>query len=341
VPAAAPERPGPGRALVRVLRVGFCGTDHDLVRARHAETPPGEDHLVLGHEVVGAVEAVAPDVEGVRPGQVVVAAARRGCGGCGPCRAGRADFCAGGYVEYGIHGRHGFARPLVEVEAENLVGLAPELWRLGMLAEPLGVVEKALEQAELAARRVPGERPARPRALVAGAGSLGLLAVFLLRRRGHEVVAFDRRPAGSRSARLAAAAGASYHDTLDGVRDEAGERGFDLVLEATGSAGVLLALLPLAAPNSAVVLLGVSKDRETLTVELRGLVRRLVVRHVAIVPVVNAGPVHLAAAAGDLAGLAAVPGFAEIVTGVHPPDAFAEALRPAGGVKECLEFAAL
>jgi threonine dehydrogenase-like Zn-dependent dehydrogenase len=277
----------------------------------------------------------------VRLGDVVVAAVRRGCGRCGPCRVRRADFCTGRYVEYGIHGRHGFARPLVEVEAENLVRLPDELWPLGVLAEPLAVVEKALDGAASAAERVPGERPERPRALVAGAGSLGLLAVFLLRLRGHEVVVYDRRPEGSRSGRLAAGAGARYRDSLDGLREEAGEGGFDLVLEATGSAGVLLELLSMAAPNGVVVVLGVSKQPEMITAELRSLVRRLVVRQVTVLPVVNASAVHLARAVEDLAALAARPGFREIVTGVHPPEAFAEALRPVDGIKECLEFATL
>jgi len=97
----------------------------------------------------------------------------------------------------------------------------------------------------------------------------------------------------------------------------------------------------MAAPNGVVVVLGVSKQPEMITAELRSLVRRLVVRQVTVLPVVNASAVHLARAVEDLGALAARPGFREIVTGVHPPEAFAEALRPVDGIKECLEFATL
>ena len=149
---------------------------------------------------------------------------------------------------------------------------------------------------------------------------------------------FDRRPAGSRSGRLAVAAGAGYCDSLAGIREAHGDRGFDLVFEATGSASVLLELLALTAPNGIVVVLGVSKDRETVTVEMRGLIRRLVVRQVLILPIVNASPVHLAQAAVDLRGLADRSGFADIVTGVHRPEEFVAALHPQDGIKECLTF---
>lgn len=341
VPSPPLDRPARDRAVVRVLRVGFCGTDHDLILAAHAETPPGDDHLILGHEMVGVVEVAGEDVEHVRAGDVVVAAARRGCGRCPACRVQRADFCSGRYVEYGIHGRHGFARPRVEVEAENLVPMPAALWPLGVLAEPLGVVEKALEQVALVGRRTPGAPDGRPRTLVAGAGSLGLLAVFLLRQRGHDVVVFDRRPAAGRCGRLAVAAGARYHESLAGVREECGERGFDLVLEATGGAAVLLELLTLAAPNGIVVVLGVSKDRETVTMEMRSLIRRLVVRQILVLPIVNAGAMHIARAVEDLQSLSGVPDFGDIVTGVHRPEEFAAALRSEDGIKECLAYAAL
>ena len=56
---------------------------------------------------------------------------------------------------------------------------------------------------------------------------------------------------------------------------------------------------------------------------------------------VNAAPVHLARAVEDLDALATLPGFRDIVTGVHPPEAFATALAPADGIKECLEFSTL
>ena len=48
--------PKPGEALVRTLRVGVDGTDHEVIAGSHGGPPPGEDVLVLGHEAVGVVE---------------------------------------------------------------------------------------------------------------------------------------------------------------------------------------------------------------------------------------------------------------------------------------------
>ena len=63
--------PGPGQALVRVRRVGVCGTDREIIHAHFGTPPPGSDELVLGHEVLGVVEAVADGVQAVRTGDLV------------------------------------------------------------------------------------------------------------------------------------------------------------------------------------------------------------------------------------------------------------------------------
>ena len=61
------ERPDPaaGEVLVRTLRVGVDGTDHEVIAGNHGEFPEGENHLVLGHEAVGVVEDGRHDPGGV------------------------------------------------------------------------------------------------------------------------------------------------------------------------------------------------------------------------------------------------------------------------------------
>ena len=55
-------KPGPGEALVRVRRVGVCGTDHEIIHAKVGVAPPGSNELVLGHEALGVVEALGSGV---------------------------------------------------------------------------------------------------------------------------------------------------------------------------------------------------------------------------------------------------------------------------------------
>src|SRR6056297_825928 len=67
--------PGPGEALVRTLRVGIDGTDHEVIAGIHGRFPEGEDHLVLGHEAVGVVED--PNGTALDAGDYVVPTVRR------------------------------------------------------------------------------------------------------------------------------------------------------------------------------------------------------------------------------------------------------------------------
>jgi len=68
--------PGPGEARVRVQACGVCHTD-----LHYREGAIGDDWpYLLGHEAAGVIEAVGPDVSGVRPGDYVVIAWRAPCG---------------------------------------------------------------------------------------------------------------------------------------------------------------------------------------------------------------------------------------------------------------------
>jgi NADPH:quinone reductase-like Zn-dependent oxidoreductase len=64
--------------LVKVLRVGLDGTDHEISRAEYGRSPEGDDFLIIGHESLGQVVAVGPNVpRSLRPGTLVVAMVRR------------------------------------------------------------------------------------------------------------------------------------------------------------------------------------------------------------------------------------------------------------------------
>src|SRR5438552_8131119 len=63
--------------LVRVLRVGVDGTDKEINAAEYGQTPPGYDFLVVGHECLGQVVEVGPNVTELARGDYVVPTVRR------------------------------------------------------------------------------------------------------------------------------------------------------------------------------------------------------------------------------------------------------------------------
>lgn len=344
-PAARHREPGEGEAVVRVLRVGFCGTDREIVRGGIGALPDGASSMVLGHEMVGELAAPAP---GVRAGTLVVPTVRRGCGSCAPCVADRSDFClTGRYTEHGITRADGFATPFVVLPVPQLVEVPPEVGLLAVLAEPLSIVEKALDQARVVLGRVPGlEVDADAwgtgrRALVAGAGPIGLLAVYLLHERGFDVEVIDLRPDDSLSATIATAAGAEYvrvagdRPALAAARPPA-----DVVIEATGDPLLAFELLGALGPAGVLVWLGVGPPHRQASFDVGAALLAAVLNHHAVVASINSSRAHFERALRDLDVLRARPGFERLVTAVLPPERFEEAIWPGGeAIKQVVAFA--
>src|SRR5207237_24272 len=200
-----PEGVVPGRPL----EIGVCGTDREISEGHCGIAPEGED-LVLGHELLGVVDR---DGYGFTRGELVTATVRRSCGHCAACVGGSPDSClTGDYSERGITRLHGFARELVSEDPEQLIAIPPSLGRIGVLAEPASVCVRALRHA----RAIGGRHPWQlERALVIGAGAVGMLATFLLRLEGVDVWTAALEPPGELRAQLAAAAGARYVSTAE------------------------------------------------------------------------------------------------------------------------------
>jgi threonine dehydrogenase-like Zn-dependent dehydrogenase len=277
-----PEPPaGAGEVLVRALEVGVCGTDKEIDAGAFGTPPPGEEDLILGHELLGVVER---DAEGFAAGDLVTATVRRGCGACLACEQDAADSClTGDYAERGINRLHGFGSELVVERAEHLVRVPPALGRLGVLAEPSSVCERAIRHAWAIGER----QPWRPRrALVVGAGAIGMLTTYLLRLRGLDVVTASRGPRDGPKARLALASGAEYVSTARTPLREL--TGFDVVVEATGDAQVMHDVLSCAGRSGVVALLGVDASRKPVDVDSGVIGVQAVVQSRALFGSVNA-----------------------------------------------------
>jgi 2-desacetyl-2-hydroxyethyl bacteriochlorophyllide A dehydrogenase len=167
-----PTPVGPADALVRVSLSAICGSDLHIYHGR----VPVDEGAVLGHELVGVVEAVGPEVREVRPGDRVVASFYTACGVCAQCRRGWWAQCQErsilGHGEYfgGLGG--GQAERCVVPRADVNLAPIPD----GVTDEQAIFVGDILATGFFAAAR--GEIRAGDTVAVVGVGPVGLMAVM-------------------------------------------------------------------------------------------------------------------------------------------------------------------
>jgi threonine dehydrogenase-like Zn-dependent dehydrogenase len=333
--AAVRDMPEPAAALgdilVETIAIGICGTDREFVAAEYGQAPPGEDHLILGHESLGRVRA-APAGSGLAAGDLVAGVVRMPDPvPCANCAVGEWDMCRNGeYTEHGIKGLHGFGAELFRVPVGHAVKLDPLLGARGVLLEPTTVVAKAWEHIE----RIGSRDVFAPRSvLVTGAGPIGLLAALLGVQRGFDVHVLDRTSEGPKPV-LVEALGATYHCGAVGEADVHA----DVVIEATGAPPVIVDVVGHTATNGIVCLTGVSSAGRETAVDPGAWNRAMVLENDVVFGSVNANLRHYRAAATALS--AADPQWLDaLITRRVALEDFATALKPTGDdIKVVLEI---
>lgn len=323
-----------GSILCATIAVGVDGTDSEIVDGKYGEAPAGRERLILGHESLGRV-LEAPDTSGVASGDLVVGVVRRPDPvPCVNCANGEWDMCRNGlYTERGIKGRDGFISERFRIEPDFAVKADASLGRLAVLIEPSSVVAKAWEHVERIGARARWEPR---RALVTGAGPLGLLGALLGVLRGIDVHVLDIAQTGPKPD-LVSKLGATYHA---GSIDAAGE-GFDVVIECTGVGPLVLHAIEHVAPNGVMCLTGISPAGRTAPkLDVDALNKQMVLNNSAVFGSVNAGLRHYQQGADALAR-ADRSWLEGIVTRWVPLDRWSEALeRREGDVKTVIEIAA-
>jgi glucose 1-dehydrogenase len=320
--------------LVRILRVGLDGTDHEINEGQYGTAPDGDDYLVLGHESFGVVEAVGPAVTELSPGDYVVARVRR-AGSSLYDRLDMPDLTTDDrYFEHGISRVHGFLTERYVEDPRYLIRIPPALRDVGVLLEPTSVVEKGVHQAYEIQRRLRVWEPRR--AAVLGAGTIGLLATMALRNRGLEVITFGLDEPPYLNSDLVEAVGATYVSTkartIPQIAEEHGQ--FDVIVEATGfSPLVFEAMCLLLGRNGVIVLSSVTGGAKRVEVPSDAINLDFVLGNKVMVGTVNANRLHFEMGVQDLAiAEAQYPGWlARLLT--HPVrglESFEEALRLLG-----------
>ncbi|TFH37844.1 MAG: theronine dehydrogenase [Bacteroidia bacterium] len=320
-----------GSVLVEAIAVGVCGTDVEIVEGKYGWAPPGQNHLVLGHESLGRVIDPGPS-GGFRKGDLVVGIVRRPDPvPCPNCAVGEWDMCRNGlYTERGIKQIHGFMSERWRIEPEYAIKIDPTLGILGVLLEPTTVVTKALEQVGLIGRRSFWE----PRkVLVTGAGPIGLLAALSVKIFGLEVHVLDRMETGSKP-NLVRALGATYHS--GSVADLDFEP--DAIIECTGVGQVISDSIRKVGANGIICLTGVGQGGIMTGAAIADVAAAAVLRNNVIVGSVNANKRHWYRAGQTLAK-ADRKWLAQLITRREKPEDFQKALkRNPDDIKVIIQF---
>lgn len=333
----------PEEVKIRVLEVGVCGTDKEICAFEYGTSPKGSDYFVLGHESLGEVVETGPGVQGLSRGDLVVGIVRHPCAStaCEACRAGHQDFCeTSDYRERGIKSLHGFMTELVVDHHSNLHVLPAELRDVGVLVEPLTIAEKAFLELFAIEGRLPFRR-SRRRAVVVGAGPVGLLGAMLLVERGYETWVYSRGRAPNRKTAITDEIGAGYVSTeeVPPERFAANIGQIDVVYEAAGAPQTSFDVLQQMGANGVFILTGVPRHGDPVSLDPGLLSLNLVMRNQAVFGTVNAGPEAFVAAIRDLGVfLRRWPkAVRALITGRHRLEDFMDPVTgKAGGIKNVI-----
>ncbi len=322
------ERPepqaGPGEVVVSLAACGVCGTDLEKLRGNYQTAG------VIGHEPVGRIARVAPDVRGLSVGDRVFVHHHVPCYSCEVCARGDTTFCPtysktnldpGGFAD-------AFRVPAENVSRGAVLPLAASVdWDTGSLLEPAGCALTALRRTGL---------PKGATVFILGLGPVGLLYGRIARSLGADWVG------GSEVAplRRRVAERGGMNVTVD-PREEGGAkaavdratqgRGVDLAVVATGHPSVVRDATRLVRRGGTVNLFGLPEAGSRLDADLQDLY----LRGVRILPSYattepDIAEVHRRVVAGELE-------LRDLVTHHLPLDQLAEAFRLAGQPAEAVK----
>lgn len=261
-----PGQPGPGEALLEVSRAAICGTDaseyaHGPLMIPLARRHAGSGHqgpLVLGHEFVGRVAAVGPDVDESWLGRRVVPGAGMWCGECDWCRAGRPNLCAR-YYTLGLQANGGLAE-LARVPI-RMCHPVPDACTddAAAVAQPLAVALHALRRS--------GAAPGQTVVLI-GIGGIGafILAAAMAQGCG-PVIAVDVDDERLTTAQTLGAThtiNAVSGDPLAAIHAFTNHDGAHVVIEASGAPGAPATALAAVRRGGRVLVVGLQAEPRPL-----------------------------------------------------------------------------
>jgi threonine dehydrogenase-like Zn-dependent dehydrogenase len=216
------------------------------------------------------------------------------------CANGRQDFCfTGDFTERGIKQQHGFMAQYVVDDEKYMNPVPQELRDVAVLVEPLTIAEKALIQVWQVQQRLPWSCAKQPgkaqahchRAIVLGAGPVGLLGAMALVNQDFDTYVYAREPAPNAKSDVLHRIGAKYISaethTLEALAREIGN--VDLVYEATGASRLAFDMIEQLGTNGIFIFTGVPGRKAPVEVDTDLMMRNLVLKNQVVFGTVNAG----------------------------------------------------
>ncbi len=248
VPAPTANNLGDNQLLLKIKRIGICGSE---IHSYHGLHPATFYPVVQGHEYSAQVVAVGKDVKIAKAGDFVTARPQLVCGKCNPCKRGQYNVCENLRVQ--AFQADGAAQDYFVMDEERVVKL-PEGMSLdyGAMVEPAAVGAHSTSRAgDLSGKNV----------VVSGAGSIGnLVAQFAMARGAKKVLITDIS-----DLRLDVAKRCGILNTLnvtktslkEGVKELFGEEGFQVGFEVAGVESSVRSLMECIEKGSTIVIVAV------------------------------------------------------------------------------------
>jgi 2-desacetyl-2-hydroxyethyl bacteriochlorophyllide A dehydrogenase len=223
----ADVKPAPGEALIRVRACGICGSDvHGYLGITGRRIPP----MVMGHEFAGDVAEVGEGVTGIKVGDRVAPYPVIFCGDCAPCRLSNVNVCLNKRA-LGVLDCNGAMAEYVALPAKLLFKLSDSIsYEVGSMMEPLAVAYRGVNHAgDLAGKD----------AFIVGAGTIGLLAMAVVRMRNPARIFVSDLSDVRLGVAKAMGADCTINPSRDNAKDfifrETGGVGVDVAFEAVGA----------------------------------------------------------------------------------------------------------
>jgi len=310
---AEPNLSSPTDVKLRMIEAGVCGTDREICAFEYGTPPVGMEHLVIGHESLGEVVEIGAKVTRVKVGDLVVPMVRRPCphDHCTACRSSRQDFCfTGDFTERGIKEQHGFMAQFIVDDEKYMNPVPADMRDVAVLVEPLTIAEKGLAQVWNIQQRLPWGCPIVPgraqahchKAVVLGAGPVGLLGAMALVNADFDTYVYAREPAPNPKAAVLELIGAKYLSaqthSLEAFAADVGN--IDLVYEATGASRLAFDMIQHLGINGIFIFTGVPGRKAPVQVDTDLMMRNLVLKNQVVFGTVNAGRETFEASIRDL-----------------------------------------
>lgn len=243
--------PGVGQILLRIQKIGVCGSD---VHVYHGIHPYTGYPVVQGHEFSATVESVGDGVKDITPGMKVTSMPQIVCGECAPCRRGDYHICDQLKVQ-GFQAP-GCAQEMWVAEADKVIPL-PESFTFeqGALVEPVSVAVHAVARAgDLQGHNV----------VVFGGGPIGNLVAQVARAEGAHVLLTEVSPY-----RREVAGNCGFTDVVNPAEEDVktaaarifGPKGYDVAFECVGVQATIDDAINTVAKGGTIIVVGVFGDK--------------------------------------------------------------------------------